>query len=70
MSTTFSPAIWKRKDVTYSKSVIQTGESQVAEVIVDGIQFRSFLPNSAEERDAINAAARKIANRPPQIVLE
>lgn len=61
-----SPAVWDDTVKQMAgKGPIQTGEQHVCEIICDGIQFRSWLPDSREHAERINAAARKLAGIDP-----
>ncbi len=60
-------AIWDdtRKQLG-GTSVIQTGEQCVCRIMVNGIEFRTWLPNSKENALAMNAAAEFILERTAQ----
>ncbi len=52
---------------------IQTGEQHIVVIVVDGVEFRSWLPKSRAEASKMNEVAAKIVARcgaVPQIVLE
>ena len=67
---TFTPAVWNDDVIPTKAGPIQTGLASVGEIVIDGIQFRSWLPDSKEHCDRINDAGRKLIGAPPQLVLE
>ena len=48
-------AVFDRKEKMVD-SVLQTGERSSAVVEIEGVAFRSWMPQSAAERDRINEA--------------
>ena len=62
MNEITQPAIWDdtHMAIDQSEAVLQVGLEQVCRFTVDGVEFRSWLPNSREEADQINAVAARL----------
>lgn len=54
-------AVWDDTPKQYDGvGPIQVGRASVCSIIIDGIEWRSWLPKSREEADKINAVAQSL----------